>query len=286
MFSFIYLGFLLLVLGFFAHYIFHRFEEQNHKIKTLGKILTSLTSEIKDYKFFKDLKFESDLTEHQVKEVRQGEGEEEEEGEGEEEGEEEEEKGKEVEVEDLKIDLKEAVNSKHHDVNILESINTNSLCIVSDDDTDYEEDEDDTESDDEENDIQSVFKQIGVSNGGVIGRIDRIDPLTLMSIFAGAEASMFTASYHKSAFDIDETIVEEVEEEVIEEEQEVKEEQVVKEVEKEKQVVEEEQVVEQVELDYKKMSVEQLRKCVSSKGLATKVSKLKKMELVELLENN
>lgn len=282
MFSFIYLGFLLLVLGFFAHYVFHRFEEQNHKIKTLGKILTSITTEFKD---FKDLKLETDLTEDQVQKLQQVH-----------------QLQQEQEEDEEDEDLKEEENSKHLDVNILESINTNSLCIVSDDDTDYEVDDEDTdtdtESDEEENNIKSVFKQGGVVVGGGSGHVGRIDPLTLMSIFAGAEASsIFTASFHKSAFDIDETIVEEVEEEVkvveqvVEEEQvNVKEvlktEQVKKEQVKEEEVKEEEEVVEQVELDYKKMSVEQLRKCVSSKGLATKISKLKKMELVELLENN
>ena len=283
MFSFIYLGFLLLVLGFFAHYIFHRFEEQNHKIKTLGKILTSITTELKD-----------------MKEI-----------------------GNKYQEEDEVVDLNENVETDNEveevKPTLLETINTNNLCIVSDDDTDYEdddeeEDDDDDDDDDEENKKDILRCQFMQQSGCGVGvNVGRIDPFTLMSIFAGTGVSsgstgaFFTTSGNNSvsrnnsvfdsAFDIDENIVENIDEELVEEEEDDDKEEEHDEDEQEINVLKNvnesvnENVVEKVSneilnSDYKKMSVEQLRKCVTSKGLTTKVSKLKKMELVELLENN
>ena len=280
MFSFIYLGFLLLVLGFFAHYIFHRFEEQNHKIKTLGKILTSITTELKDLK----------------------------------------ENGNKYQEEDVVVDLNENVETDNDlKPTLLETINTNNLCIVSDDDTDYEDDDEEDDDNDDEEDKKDILRcQFMQQSGCGVGvNVGRIDPFTLMSIFAGTGVSsgstgaFFTTSGNNSvsrnnsvfdsAFDIDENIVENIDEELVEEEDdEEEEEEEQDEDEQEINVLKNgesvnenvnENVVEKVSndilnSDYKKMSVEQLRKCVTSKGLTTKVSKLKKMELVELLENN
>jgi hypothetical protein len=282
MFSFIYLGFLLLVLGFFAHYIFHRFEEQNHKIKTLGKILTSITAEFKDIKTMNNNQLFPNVEEELELQLNE---------------EEEQEVVIVDEQENTKTSSNSNINSTSTSTNIkkggLETINTNTLCIVSDDDTDYEDDDgsdEESECEDEDEDSDNVLKcnfMQSTSGGGGGGVVGRIDPFTLMSIFAGAGTSGFqgsegvkiftTASYHNSAFDIDENVVETFEE--VENVQENVEENVEEEV---QNVKEEENII----TDYKKMSVEQLRKCVTSKGLTTKVSKLKKMELVELLENN
>jgi hypothetical protein len=65
----LYLGFLLLVLVFFGHYFLQRLEEHNYKIMTLAEILTSISSDIQNIRVNKKQQEEPLQADEEIKEI-------------------------------------------------------------------------------------------------------------------------------------------------------------------------------------------------------------------------
>jgi hypothetical protein len=211
----IYLGFILLILGFFANYFLQRLEDHSQKIATLANIASTLVSDIQSTKQMSPPgPAPSSLP-------------------------------------------SSTPPSTPPTSNLTQE---HFLISVSDDDDDDDDDGDDDDGDDDDDDDDDVDVDVVSS----FRMVPLMDPIQILSMITGQQIK----------------IEKQIEIEVLEESPDFV-------PENSPVVVQEEPSSPEKEPSfYRKLNVDQLRKLVTEKGLSSKVSKLKKAELIELLDNN